>query len=430
MKAKKLRKERSQLLRVLPQFDQILYELDTKEILLTQTTKICKSTMFLTNTQWMLLDSVLEFSTQVSTVQYCIIEERINSIIASILAKFNSGAITASTKYTFPIPYNGNFFTKNKKIEKMKDYYIQRAKVFMARESGYYVKGKYKEMKISKTHKAIFDSTFKWTAMSKSEKHLFMRVLANRSKLKSITIESKEFGDDGCLYLAAFLNNDLMLQPEDELLYYRLAKLLASLHEQYLWDYIDYHNKLSQLIDTTLISEQTIDQLNTDLQKVLRHFQGVTDWKAIKNGVPVDSSVFLRHQKSLYCLQRLFLSDCNIGSDGAIYLAEALMENDSLQELILDNNNIGDSGAKAIGRMLSQNVAINEIDLAHNRIDKVGFCAIVVGWQVNKKYSALKNLDMTHNKTTYRALVKDRSISVDVAVSIQELKESVRVASF
>ena len=430
LKAKKLRKERSQILRVLPQFDHILNELDERNVLFSQLTKICKSSMFLTNSQWILLDSILEYSTQISTVQFCILEERINSIIASILQQFNSGAQKANVKFTFPISYAGYFFTKNKKIEKIKDYYIQRAKVFMAKETGYYIKGKYKEMKISKTHKAIFDSTFKWTSMSKAEKHLFMRVLANKSKLKSITIESKEFSDDGCLYLSAFLNGSLMLQPNDELLYYKLSKLLGSLHEQYLWDYIDYHDKLSKLIDTTLISEETIENLNNDLQKILRHFQYITDWKSIKSGVPVDSSVFSRHQKSLYCLQRLFLSDCNITSDGVIYLSEALMENDSLKELILDNNEIGDSGAKAIGKMLSRNVALTEIDLSNNRIDKKGFCAIVVGWQVNKKYSALKTLDLSHNKTKLRTLIKDKSISVDVAVSITELKESVKVASF
>lgn len=71
LKVKQLRKERSQLLRVLPQFDRILYELDEKQALFNNLTKICKSSMFLTNAQWVVLDSVLEFSTQISTVHFC-----------------------------------------------------------------------------------------------------------------------------------------------------------------------------------------------------------------------------------------------------------------------------------------------------------------------------------------------------------------------
>jgi len=106
------------------------------------------------------------------------------------------------------------------------------------------------------------------------------------------------------------------------------------------------------------------------------------------------------------------------------------MENDSLEELILDKNNIGDSGARAVGKMLSRNVGLVELDLSHNRIDKNGLCAIVVGWQLNKKYSALKNLDISYNKTKVRSLIKDRTIPVDVAVSCTELKESVKVADF
>eukprot|EP01084_Bolivina_argentea_P090507 163079_1 len=316
----------------------------------------------------------------------------------------------------------------------MKDYYIERAKVFMGQLNGYYIRGKYKEMKISKTHKVIFgkNEDFKWTIMNNSEKILFWRSLANKAKLKSITISSNEFSDNGCLYLSLVLDSmmTLLLNPSDELLYYRLSKLLWSLHEQYLWDYIDYNSKLSSLIDTTLLTEDTINLLNACLQKLLRHFQNITNWKQIKNSIPIDKNVFLRHQKSLYNLQRLYLSNCNISSIGCQYLANALINNHSLQELILDNNIIGDSGAKAIGKLLSQNVILIEIDLSHNRIDKNGFCAIVVGWQVNKKYSALKNLDLSHNKTKLRTLVKERSIPVDVVVSIQELKESVKVASF
>ena len=85
---------------------------------------------------------------------------------------------------------------------------------------------------------------------------------------------------------------------------------------------------------------------------------------------------------------------------------------------------------RAIGKMLSQNVSLKEVDLSHNRMGKNGICAIVVGWALNQKYSVLENLDLSHNRTKLRTLQKDRSIPVDVVVSIQELKERVKVASF
>lgn len=284
-------------------------------------------------------------------------------------------------------------------------------------------------MNILHEHFSVFVSATRCTF--KMFIHFFrIKVLANRSKLKTITIESSEFGDDGCVYLAAVLRGSLMLQPEDELLYYRLSKLLASLHEEYLWEYIDDRDALGELIDTADFSEKRMTTLNQDLQKLLRHFQGICDWKQIKNAVPIDKTVFRRHQKKLYCLQRLYLSNCNIGSVGVQNLAEALAENDSLRELVLDHNLIGDSGAKAIGKMLSQNVSLKEVDLSHNRIDKNGFCAIVVGWGLNQKYSVLENLDLTHNRTTLKMLKKDQTIPVDVVVSIQEIKERVKVASF
>ena len=115
-----------------------------------------------------------------NVVQYLsalsVLEERIHSIIASVLQQFNGGAITATVRYTFPISYTGAFFTNLKRIETMKPYYVQRAKVFMAKEEGYYVKGKYKALGISKTHRIALDDSFKWTVMSRSEKLLFMRV--------------------------------------------------------------------------------------------------------------------------------------------------------------------------------------------------------------------------------------------------------------
>ena len=51
----------------------------------------------------------------------------------------------------------------------------------------------------------------------------------------------------------------------------------------------------------------------------------------------------------------LYMSNNNIGVEGAKAIAEALKVNKSITELYLWNNNIGDEGAKAIAEALKVN---------------------------------------------------------------------------
>ena len=62
------------------------------------------------------------------------------------------------------------------------------------------------------------------------------------------------------------------------------------------------------------------------------------------------------------------LSKNNIGSDGAIAIANALKTNTTLSTLVLSKNRIGDDGTEAIAEALEINKILTEIKLDGNLI--------------------------------------------------------------
>ena len=69
-----------------------------------------------------------------------------------------------------------------------------------------------------------------------------------------------------------------------------------------------------------------------------------------------------------HTLVNLNLSQCNIDSDGAYQLANALHTNDTLQNLYLHYNPIGINGASSVAEMLTKNKSLKLLDLHSDSI--------------------------------------------------------------
>ena len=102
-------------------------------------------------------------------------------------------------------------------------------------------------------------------------------------------------------------------------------------------------------------------------------------------------------------LKSLDLSINNIGSEGAVLIANALEANDALTYLSLNDNNIMSEGAVAIAKALEENSALHSLDLSRNSVARDDVTLIGVGngvvflakaLEVNK---ALYSLDLSHN---------------------------------
>ena len=65
-------------------------------------------------------------------------------------------------------------------------------------------------------------------------------------------------------------------------------------------------------------------------------------------------------------MEDCYLGGNRISNEGAIAIAAALRENNTLQKLVLDGNNIGDEGALSITDALSTNRSLKHLDLENN----------------------------------------------------------------
>ena len=84
----------------------------------------------------------------------------------------------------------------------------------------------------------------------------------------------------------------------------------------------------------------------------------------------------------------------NISDEGAIALAEALKENETLRKLGLRDNKISDEGARALTEALKENKSLEELRLNYNKISDEGAIALAEALKENK---TLRKLDLREN---------------------------------
>ena len=82
---------------------------------------------------------------------------------------------------------------------------------------------------------------------------------------------------------------------------------------------------------------------------------------------------------------------------GAIEIASALKQNNTLTLLNLNNNNISNEGAKAIAKALKKNTTLYELDLRYNNIEDTGAIEIANALKINTtvKIDILKNVKIS-----------------------------------
>lgn len=71
-------------------------------------------------------------------------------------------------------------------------------------------------------------------------------------------------------------------------------------------------------------------------------------------------------------MQKIWLSNNNIGDKGAESIAASLLEYTGIREIYLHNNNIGDKGAEKLADTFESNLSIKILELRRN--SKISKC--------------------------------------------------------
>jgi hypothetical protein len=106
-------------------------------------------------------------------------------------------------------------------------------------------------------------------------------------------------------------------------------------------------------------------------------------------------------------VEKLDLSSCNLGTEGAIIFARLLVANQKLKSLMMRQSHIGDYGALELAVAMRQNNTLELFDLSSNNIGSNGASALADALVAN---TALNHLDLRHN-----------TIGDDGATSIAEM---------
>ena len=103
---------------------------------------------------------------------------------------------------------------------------------------------------------------------------------------------------------------------------------------------------------------------NKNIENIFIYYNSILYPESIKN---ISSGI--EHNKNL---TQIYLTQCNIGDEGAIILSNALFTNFNINQIHLDENKIGEEGAKAISEKLLGKISLKKLILSHNLIDSKG----------------------------------------------------------
>ena len=73
------------------------------------------------------------------------------------------------------------------------------------------------------------------------------------------------------------------------------------------------------------------------------------------------------------------IGEDDIGDEGAIAIANSLLNNSTIEVLHLGNNNIGDEGTKAIAEMLHENKHLTKLYLCHFNCENMQNIGVLFG---------------------------------------------------
>ena len=394
----------------LDKMENVLSILDKKTELCEAIQRIIKSHVYLSDIQWMLLDSVNELSAQISSLQINCISYKMDKLMTQII-KCKGNIKRNAIQFALTKGLHGNIFTQNNTFAYYSEYYTLRYSMFLGKpfknKIGYYIKNKFKEITLNSQTHFIFNDKNVWKQMTFIDKTLLIRLISNISTLKAVTFKDcLDFGNNGCLHLCKLFNNtNMIMDHNDVYIYKKYTDILFKNNIESIKEYIYNHKKLDKLInninDDIDKDEEITNNILLSIQKYLKIFQNLIDWNTIitdtKTITNLHDKVYMDYRYNIYRIKRLYLSNCNITNIGISMLSNSLIDNFTLKILHLNNNKINDNGCKALGYLLSKNCALNEIDLSYNFISINGVINIIKGWHKNYKYSRLKELDLTQN---------------------------------
>ena len=121
------------------------------------------------------------------------------------------------------------------------------------------------------------------------------------------------------------------------------------------------------------------------------------------------------------CIDKLDLSDENIGPAEAKVIANALERNYTIRELNLRDNRIGDGGAVAIANALEANATLWKLNLRGNRIGDVGAGALAKMLKENKTITSLNLEDNSIEDAGALAEVAIANPNLDLLLNNQDL---------
>ena len=103
---------------------------------------------------------------------------------------------------------------------------------------------------------------------------------------------------------------------------------------------------------------------NKNIENIFIYYNSEISPEDISNFVPG-----LEHNKNI---TQIYFTQCNLGDEGAITLANALFNNINISQIHLDENKIGEKGVKAISEKLLGKISLKRLILSHNLINSQG----------------------------------------------------------
>jgi hypothetical protein len=121
-------------------------------------------------------------------------------------------------------------------------------------------------------------------------------------------------------------------------------------------------------------------------------------------------------------VEKLDLSCCSLGTEGAGIFASLLLANQNLKSLVLHKNYIGDAGALELAVALRQNNTLELLDLLSNEIGSAGAIALADALVAN---DSLNHLDLRKN-----TIGDDGATSIAEMLTINESIEKIYIGGF
>ena len=165
--------------------------------------------------------------------------------------------------------------------------------------------------------------------------------------------------------------------------------------------------------DLTGASSHLIGDIISHLQPhtLLLHGNNITNVRDISTAVITTSTVKVLDMGSndltaqeaiaisdmMICLEKLYISDNNLGDNGAKLLSVGITSTKTLGVLHIGYNKIGPSGTTAIANALSNNTSLEEIDMSGNTVGQDGATTIAKAITNNK---TLKELSLRYDNST------------------------------